>query len=677
MLGESMKMNTNRLFKLLAICLIFNLRGFTQCSSNQKVCDALDDIFKRFYSSCTLPYPLTVVKKKDLNDSKARQAPVSSLPSIPTVLLSNIDNLHFSDGRRTKEEMSLARLLSQVFPDRKLDALKFNDYIGATTTTDPEVLKQIGVDGDAFTTSCQSTLEAGLDVDGQYSFPVATIKSALKASLNSNTKSGIVLSSGHFDSPLYVFLTDSTSSIYGYILMLGWRLNHNNPNGNLYYLAHVKALTSSQLSSSQMYADTALSAHLGISFGISTKSDAQFARNVAEGYSASFFTTVVENPQQSDFDLIPSVDDLLQKIAQYPLSDADVDTKTLLVVNDKAHVTQVVEGIPSNICNAQGWTWSVADQDSAQTNWDPGEIDRPQTKASTRADGFPLCTFKFDIKNRNTGAAQFTAQPLLKATNSSGGSAGTSFSLKLQKMTFTASKYPQLISGALYNAAGMAAQQNSADVWRYTIPIQVRQAPSGNGFNQFALTSPVGVICPNKKTLVLHPTTQDGVAINDVGVSQRDALLDFVLSDAAGTLDKDDPFPLLCTLNSGTVDFTDTTNIHPQSQARQIEDSLALKIKFPHVKPVLMLTDSTSGTSHTFSVTIQGIFDTSVIVGKPLTLYDGTAVLATATVKDNLSVAFPPLPLDSKVSHSITVGLDATDILSKTQSPAKVIPAQE
>jgi hypothetical protein len=138
------------------------------------------------------------------------------------------------------------RLLSQVRSSQDLTG-SIDTFIGETASVSPSDFRQIGFNGEIYSTSCQALISEDLKASGGASFGPATVSGSLDASVKLDAKSGLYFTKGRFDSPLYAWTHPGAGALYAYILMLAWRGQNNDAGGDRYYLAHATGFTATQL----------------------------------------------------------------------------------------------------------------------------------------------------------------------------------------------------------------------------------------------------------------------------------------------------------------------------------------------------------------------------------------------------------------------------------------------
>jgi len=528
------------------------------------------------------------------------------------------------------------------------------------------------IDASGYSTTCQSTIAANVNVSAGFTFAPATVQSSLSASLNASSKSGLLLSVGTFDSPLWLFKNSSSEALYPDLLMLAWRVNHNNPNASLYYLAHARGLTSAQLSSSQYDSDTNLNGTLSAGFfGVSTKDTIQLAHSVTTQLSNSFYNTVVDTPADGDFDVIPSLTDLESAISKFQLSPPSPSTTSLAQQGATSQVTQSVPGIPQDMCSGLNTIWSVADSDPA-ANWTvvPGSV--TEAIGTADANGVPSCTFAFTLQTTANVPGSFTAKPVI-----TGKLGGSTFAMSMQPVAFTASLFPQFGSKVLYNEAGVPKTISGAKVLEYTVPISILQSPSVTSYSAVSWEpNKITATCPNGFVMNLVPASSASIPITATGNSQASATLEFSAADARGPVDVADPNPLECTIGSGRLQFTNGASSLPAPLDRDLSANLGLNIQLPHVKPPLALNivSNTNG-SVVFSGTIQGVSDSTILAKTVASINEGKSVLATGVINSDFSVTFPVVALPPAVAHNVTFNLSPSSTISGAASDAVTVPA--
>jgi hypothetical protein len=642
--------------------------GLKNATLNTVVCKALDDVFRDFIGSCSLTYPVSLTKNSDL-DKTSDKAKHYDVSAVPDKLLTSMERSNMATPVRVPQNLGMSRLLSQVFTSKSINSLSLNDYISATATQQLTPLTQLGIDGTVYTTSCQSTLAANASAQTGFSFAPATIRASLEASLNSKSNSGVSVTVGNFDSPLWVYSTNGFSGLYPNLLMFTWRLNHNKESETLYYLAHAKGFAASQLTSGQITAAGTLNTSLSAGYVIiSTKGDIQVDRSMTDSLSLSFYDTVVDNPPESNFESIPSLTDLQNNIAAIQLTAAPTASSTLSQhAGDQSLITQVIDGIPADMCEGQTTTWAVSDNDLNQKDWEWAA--NTLQRKSNPGTNIPSCTFTFSIVNKN-GSASFIARPVLTGTYKR-----KAFTLKIPALSFEVDPYPLFLASSLYDQTGkFTTNASSVPVLEYAVPIGIGQ--STGGYNAVSWKNdPITATCTNGISINLFPASTAPLSISTSGNSQPTATLDYGWQSAKGSLDKSDPIPNGCTLDSGTLIFSDTTSATRATVTRRITKDLGLTIKLPRIKPELALKQiGNSVSNYTFAGIVTAVTDFKILNNSSATLYDGTAALKPGQINQDLSIDFGPVNLDPSVTHSITIGLSQSGLTSAATSTAIQIP---
>lgn len=557
---------------------------------------------------------------------------------------------------RVPQNLGMSRVLSQVFTSKSFDSLSLSDYIGTTATQQPSTLTQLGIDATVYTTSCTATLATAASAQAGFSFAPASITLSLNATLSSNSSSGLSVTVGTFDSPLWVFATSGPDSLYSDLLMLAWRVNNKRASDTLYYLAHARGLTSSQVTSDQLTANTALNSSLTAGYlVVSSKASLDVARKVTDQLSATFEDTVIDLPLATDFLPIPSVTDLQSAISSVQLTASGVSTYVLLHLNDPAVVTQDVVGVPQDMCTGQGTRWAIADTNPAQTSWRAG-TGPPLTKASVDSLNMPHCAFTFNLINNSNGTTGFIASPTI-----TGKYQGTSFTLNMAQIPITASQFPQFASRVTYDQTGKFASSGPVPILEYKVAIPVAQAANlVGGYNSMSwMSDPITATCINNTTINLQPPDTSSLPISAAGSSAPPATLDYLLSDAKGNLDQADAKPIQCTLASGSLQFNDSSAANTPPVSRSLTAAVGLGIKLPHIKPALSLRKiANTGTSYTFGGTIASIKDISVLTGSSASLMDGNVNVKTGRINPDFTIDFDPVVLEAtKATQSQSVCL--------------------
>jgi hypothetical protein len=203
----------------------------------------------------------------------------------------------------------------------------------------------------------------------------------------------------------------------------------------------------------------------------------------------------------------------------------------------------------------------------------------------------------------------------------------------------------------------------------YQISLQIQQAATGTGYNQVTLFGNYIATCTNKRTITLYPN--GGTAISLAANNTTSVTLPFYFDEtnSLGPLDVSDPSPIICTINSGQIQLTDTSGSKSGPITRQLQGALALKFKFPHVKPTVTLTYR--GTCSTgkcdMIATFSGIIDASVLLGKTVTLSDSEKALMSARIDTSATATFTGVPV-SPGTHSFVASIVTDDDLSATSS---------
>jgi hypothetical protein len=637
---------------------------------NSVTCNALDAAFRDFAASCKLPYPLILTKNSDL--TKTSGAKTQLVSAVPDLLLRAVERAKMQTPYLVTQNIALARLLSQVLSSKAITSLQLSDYIGATAGAQAATLSQMFIDASGYSTTCQSTIAANVNVSAGFTFLPATLQSSLNSSINASSKSGLLFSVGAFDSPLWLYKNNSSEALYPDLLLLAWRVSHSKQDANLYYLAHARGVTSAQLSSSQFDSDTNLNGTLSAGFfSVSTKDTIQLAHSVTSQLSSSFYNTVVESPVDADFDIIPSLADLQNAIGKFQLAPPSPSTTNLTQQGATSQISQQIPGVPQDMCSGLNTIWSVADADpAAKWNVVPGSV--TETVGTSDANGVPSCTFAFNLQTTADVPGSFTAKPVI-----TGKFGGSTFTLSLQPVAFTASLFPQFGSKVLYNEVGTPKTLDGAKVLEYQVPISILQSASVTGYNAVSWEqNKITATCTNGFVMTLVPPSFGSMPISPTGNSQALATLEFAANDARGPIDTADPNPLECTIGSGRLQFTNSAASQPPPIDRELSANLGLNIQLPHVKPPLTINivSNTNG-SVVFAGTIQGVSDPAVLTKTVASINEGKSVLATGVINADFSVTFPAVTLAPTIAHNVTFSLSLSPTISGAVSDAVTIPA--
>jgi hypothetical protein len=291
------------------------------------------------------------------------------------------------------------------------------------------------------------------------------------------------------------------------------------------------------------------------------------------------------------------------------------------------------------------------------------------TEANHDPDGIPTCVIDFDIVKGARADAEFFATPQLKGTVA-GAKQRSSFLVTLSPLHLTTNPYPTLLGGG---PSQKWAAETADNHLPYQVPLTLLQAPEGSGYNQVNLIDNYSALCTNKLVITLFPSSGPAVSVNKNNISS--VALSFFFDDSGGeerlgTLDLNDPNPTTCTITSGQILLTDTAS--GSSIRKPLQSALALKLRFPHVKPTLTLTLRNSNCSSgrcDMVATLSGVTDKgkSILTGKTITLYDGDKPLISAQIDAGLQATFVGVPV-STGTHSFTASIAADDDLSKTTS---------
>ena len=625
-----------------------------QASANSisaRACLALDDAFNIYLKSCSLASPLKIGK-----DDKhlTRSASV-----IPSQLVDQVKRYAPSDSIYIDSHVSLGRVLSQVFSAPAL-AGDENHFIAATAGSASSDLFQLNAESAVYSTNCESTIAANLNVDGQYGIPIVQVKASLDASLKGGNKSGLLISSGKFDSPLYT-LSQVPFPLYPQMLEAKWRIDNSNQEGALYYLPHVTALASSQISTAEYYSNLAVGADASAStIVLSGKINASVQKDITNKLSASFYNTVVKTPVASEFASIPTLTVLKGLIAGMQQPRPDPSAAQLIRTTDIVTVTENLLGVPPEMCNGSFTHWTITDSVTLQTDWRATPADPKVDVIDPDDKGVPGCKIAFGVQNSGVVAKSFTATPQLNATYKS-----QTFTFNLLPIAFTASDFPRFSSRQQYDPTGKDKTVNGLQVREFTVILPIEQSATVDGPTSAVWTpTRISATCPNGSSIFLLPATAAFV-VNPRNVTYVPVNLQYDLSDAGGILDTADPSPLTCTLSTGELKFQDAGG----TTLLALPSTLGLHITVPHVKPALqkpVLQPTTPG-KYTITGLISNMNNPDLLKSSSFTLFDGTTSLGFGTV-NGLTVTFPPVVLDPSTSHDLHYESTATTMLSAATS---------
>jgi hypothetical protein len=665
-----------RLLRIFAFALtVFICKtGFAQndcplSSPNDTTCNAITTAFKNFWTTCSLTYPLSLIKETDLGKKVDKQdkKPVTGIPQ-PVITALNSDPL--SSPIQIPSTLGISRYMVSIFSASDPSKLELDNFISDLANRTATSMEQFGLNGAVYQTTCQGALSAALDGNAGYTLPAVNISGVLKSSVSAQTKSGLVYAHGRFDSPLTLLLADPTTRLYADVLLLRWRLDQSDVDQKAYFLAHAHGLTFAQVTSSQLSASFDTNAAATANYLVaSSKLSASLSDAINASFQAASFNGVIDKPSADLFAEVPKSGDLEAAISSLPIPIPLNSLKTAFQSpGDTIHITEQVTGIPSDVCQSGKWEPAVDGQDSTQKNWKSGVV----KSASSTSGDMPICTFDFDILQGSAPSASFDANPKLTGTIS-GKSRTDKISLVLNPVHLTINKYPAIsVSSPTQTWTGTASQL------QYQLPLDIEQAATGAGYNQLTLEGSMTSLCAaNKRTINLYQSNPgQTIALNKNNSTPVKLALYFDKSEALGTLDdavNSDPLPNVCVLNGGTLKFSDSSGTLSDS-SQPVQTALGVKIRVPHVRPsITVLPPSCTSGKCDVTVSVGGIVDSSLVSGKVLLLIDNGKTISSAVVDTSMKASFIGIALDKSVAHSLVGSIQADADLSAAQS-APVVP---
>ncbi len=494
-------------------------------------CTVVNSALTNFWQTCSLSYPLKLIKTSDLQKDASRQS-IAEDSGIPVQIVSALNADPLKAPYQIPNTVSLPRLLTQIFTAADVTKIDLNDYIKEMSSASVSTLQQVGINWSIYTSNCQDSLAAALANNSGFTLSPVQLTATLKASGSTSTKSSLLVATGHFDSPFAVQSSDP-NRFYLNMLLLRWRLDEATPSRSAFLLAHAHGASFSQLTSSQL--DASLAATGGASAGFvvsSTNLSAQLSYDINSSSQGGFFNGVIDTPSSSDFIAVPSIADLQQAIQQQAFAVPSSPQKNVFAFEgDVIHITQTIVGIQGDICQSGGWQIHDASLPSpvpadTQEDW----IAKSIRTAPSQSGAVPACTFDFDIAQGSSGKSQFSATPQLRGKIPS--KTIGNFALTLNTLSLSDNPYPSFQSGAIASPDF----SNAAKI-QYQIPLVIVQGPTGSGYNRLDLAGTYAAQCNgNARTLKLQASTPGTpIQVQANNQTQVNLPLFVALVDAPGT----------------------------------------------------------------------------------------------------------------------------------------------
>jgi hypothetical protein len=378
------------------------------------------------------------------------------------------------------------------------------------------------------------------------------------------------------------------------------------------------------------------------------------------------YYSVFAKPDSTDYEKIPTSTELQSVISKYGLHvPFAISTKQLAHKGDTATIVERVDGIPHDVCNTLGgWSWSVADGAPAQDSWDTSASALNPKVLDDSIPGLPQCEFTLFVKSAKD-QTQFTAQPLLIATNSN----GTTFTLKVPAIAFSQGAYPLLLSAQAGSVVpSLAPDQQTLT---YKLDMKAIQAPNGNGYTNVAVNSATIDLKCGSQVLSLSPDNQ-AITISQNNVSPLSLAGSLSYTALMGTPDLADHNMISCDISKGSVILTSITL--PDALVKDIA-GLGLKASLPRIKPSITFDVAGPATAVAVSGTLGSINSADVLAslkGRNVSLLDGAVQIASATLTDDGAFTFNPISVQTG-PHSFSVTITPFGVVEGLQSDKKAV----
>jgi hypothetical protein len=231
-------------------------------------------------------------------------------------------------------------------------------------------LPTIGVDQTNYVATCSSILAAKATTNGDFSFPMATVKAGLDADYDTSSSYSISMVAGHFESPIVAMyqglsqdgktVADSASAA---LLFWNWyarnqsKINSKNYilryfNGvSIYTVTGLKKKTTINVNLSSQFSLPMASASATNTLGMNQTTDGK-----ASGYKAAVILRPDGKPDREYFAL-PSLDELRKTVSDKAdvLFDA-AGSDDLVLLSGTKKISETAYSVPGALCKNSEWT---------------------------------------------------------------------------------------------------------------------------------------------------------------------------------------------------------------------------------------------------------------------------------------------------------------------------------
>ncbi len=324
----------------------------------------LEERFNTYMSACGVIVPLKM-KKISLVGGNAKT--VSSIDSIL------IKEMKLDAGHPIEQPLGvgLGRFFGYIYPDTEKSNPQWinSNFLSIRYDDDKDFINAFGFPVKRYSASCGSVIGTALKADGEYNFPVATLKAAFEAEYKTETRSSIELSSGRFDSPIWEMWKPAAngdaqrSKRKFFVAMLFWDWYTSvQPTGGYSLLVNFTGTSFHRQMTSNSQFQTSMSAAANSSIPFLTASGKVNASlDSGRKLEVQDFEVFV-NAQSANGALVrqwkpmPSLDEVLAALKDSAnVSAPKLANSSPITSNQTRSFTVDIDGLPSAYCDTPSW----------------------------------------------------------------------------------------------------------------------------------------------------------------------------------------------------------------------------------------------------------------------------------------------------------------------------------
>ncbi|MBO9710853.1 MAG: hypothetical protein J7521_21840 [Caulobacter sp.] len=308
---------------------------------------------------------LTMLRKKSFGGHD-----VVSVSAIPPIIRDGL-NLTANPKIQLQKGSTLTREFGYVRPDTTGAAFDESDSnaLALNYANFQDQLPAVGVNQTNYVATCSTVLSSKATLDGDYSFPMATVKAGLDADYDTSASTSLSLVSGHFESPIVAMYQgvgvdgfSPADSAYAALLFWNWYTrNSTRISADNYILRYFDGVSIYKISG--LKKRTRIDVNLSAQFSVPTTSVSttntlgvsQMTTASASDYAAAVLLRPDGSANRQYFPL-PKLDELRSVVAarsEVLFDRAGSDDLMLLTSSKK--ISLVAFSIPKVLCNGSLW----------------------------------------------------------------------------------------------------------------------------------------------------------------------------------------------------------------------------------------------------------------------------------------------------------------------------------